>query len=162
MRSNFNFYNMKTIVLISCAKEKKKVLGKVRAKDLYISPLFKKSLTYAKQLTTTENIYILSDKYYLLSLDEEVEFYDVLLKDKTDWGEKIVEQLREIADLQKDRIIILAGENYITPIRDSLANVELPLKGLRQGERTKYLKEAIEKNKKKIPNIIVIQSSRNL
>lgn len=70
------------------------------------------------------------------------------MKDKTDWGEKIVEQLREIADLQKDRIIILAGENYITPIQDSLANVELPLKGLRQGERTKYLKEAIEKNQK--------------
>jgi len=137
---------MKTIVLISCAKEKKKVLGKVRAEDLYISPLFKKSLTYAKQLTTTKNIYILSDKYYLLSLDEEVEFYDVLLKDKTDWGEKIVEQLREIADLQKDRIIILAGKDYVKPIKDRLVNVELPFDGVRgNGEMLQRLNKEEEK-----------------
>lgn len=137
---------MKTIVLISCTKEKKEVLGKVRAEELYTSDLFKKSLTYAKQLTTPENIYILSDKYYLLPLDEEIEFYDVLLEDKTDWGKKVIEQLSEIANFQKDRIIILAGESYVTPIQDSLTNVELPLKGLKQGERVKYLKEAIEKN----------------
>jgi len=68
----------------SCTKGKKEVLGKVRAEELYTSDLFKKSLTYAKQLTTPENIYILSDKYYLLPLDEEIEFYDVLLEDKTD------------------------------------------------------------------------------
>ena len=52
--------------------------------------------------------------------------------------------------MQKDRIIILAGESYVTPIQDSLTNVELPLKGLRQGEREKYLKEIIEKNQNKI------------
>jgi len=97
---------MKTIVLISCTKGKKKVLGKVRAEELYTSDLFEKSLTYAKQLTAPENIYILSDKYYLLPLDEEIEFYDVLLEDKTDWGKKVIEQLSEIANLQKDRIFL--------------------------------------------------------
>ena len=146
---------MKTIVLISCAKEKKKVLGKVRAEDLYISPLFKKSLTYAKQLTAPENIYILSDKYYLLSLDEEVEFYDVLLKDKTDWGKKIVEQLNKVpADLQKDKFIILAGEDYVEPLQEDLKNIALPLKGLRSGERGKYLKETIEKNQNETKMIL--------
>ena len=139
---------MKTIVLISCSAQKAK--EKSKAEDLYISPLFKKSLVYAKTLTTTDNIYILSDKYYLLSLDEEIEFYDVLLKDKTDWGKKVIEQLSEIANLQKDRIIILAGESYVTPIQDSLTNVELPLKGLKHGKRLKYLNGAIEKNQNKI------------
>ena len=142
---------MKTIVLISCAKEKKEEPGKVKAAELYISDLFEKSLIYAKQLTTPENIYILSGKYHLLPLDEEIETYNVFLGDKSKaermlWGKVVIEQLNKVADLQKDKFIILAGEDYVEPLQDSLKNIALPLKGLRSGERLKNLKEAIEKN----------------
>lgn len=137
---------MKTIVLISCTKGKKEVLGKVRAEELYTSDFFKKSLTYAKKLTAPENIYILSDKYYLLSLDEKVEFYDVLLKDKIDWGEKVIEELKKVADIEKDKFVILAGKDYVKPIKDKLVNVELPFDGVKgNGEMLERLDKEEEK-----------------
>ena len=150
---------MKTIVLISCAKEKKEEPGKVKAAELYISDLFEKSLTYAKQLTTSENIYILSGKYHLLPLDEEIETYNVFLGDKPKeermlWGKVVIEQLSKVADLQKDKFIILAGEDYVEPLQEDLKNIALPLKGLRSGERGKYLKETIEKNQNETKMIL--------
>ena len=91
--AGLNFYNMKTIVLISCSAQKAK--EKSKAEDLYISPLFKKSLVYAKTLTTTDNIYILSAKHHLLPLDKVIAPYDVSLQkditkkeDRTKWEKK--------------------------------------------------------------------------
>lgn len=145
---------MKTIVLISCGAKKAK--EELKAEDLYISPLFKKSLAYAKTLTTTDNIYILSAKHHLLPLDKVIAPYDEFLGKKTkeermQWGEVVIEQLNKVpADLQKDKFIILAGEKYVKPLQKSLKNITLPLKGLRPGERLKYLKETIEKNQNEI------------
>jgi hypothetical protein len=144
---------MKTIVLISCAKEKKKVLGKVRAEDLYISPLFKKSLTYAKTLTTTDNIYILSAKHHLLALDKVIAPYDVSLQknitkkeDRTKWGTKVIEELKKVANIEEDKFIILAGKDYVKPIKDRLVNVELPFDGVRgNGEMLQRLNKEEEK-----------------
>lgn len=145
---------MKTIVLISCGAKKAK--EELKAENLYISPLFKKSLEYAKTLTTTDNIYILSAKHHLLPLDKVIAPYDEFLGKKTkeermQWGEVVIEQLNKVpADLQKDKFIILAGEKYVKPLQERLKNITLPLKGLRPGERLKYLKETIEKNQNEI------------
>ena len=151
MRSNFNFYNMKTIILISCAAKKAK--EKSKAEDLYISPLFKKSLAYAKTLTTTDNIYILSAKHHLLPLDKVIAPYDVSLKkditkeeDRLKWGEKVIEELKKVADIEKDKFIILAGKDYVKPIKDRLVNVELPFDGVRgNGEMLQRLNKEEEK-----------------
>ena len=51
---------MKTIVLISCVSKKK--AQKAKAEELYESPLFVKSLAYAKSLKP-DSIYILSAKH---------------------------------------------------------------------------------------------------
>ncbi len=125
---------MKTIVLISCGA--KKAEKETKAEDLYISPLFKKSLVYAKTLTTTDNIYILSAKHHLLPLDKVIAPYDVSLQkditkkeDRTKWGKKVIEELKKVADIGKDKFIVLAGKNYVAPIENSLSNLELPLKG---------------------------------
>lgn len=151
MRSNFNFYNMKTIILISCAAKKAK--EKSKAEDLYISPLFKKSLAYAKTLTTTDNIYISSAKHHLLPLDKVIAPYDVSLKkditkeeDRVKWGEKVIEELKKVADIKKDKFIILAGKDYVKPIKDRLVNVELPFDGVRgNGEMLQRLNKEEEK-----------------
>jgi len=138
---------MKTIILISCAAKKAK--EKSKAEDLYISPLFKKSLAYAKTLTTTDNIYILSAKHHLLPLDKVIAPYDVSLKkditkeeDRVKWGEKVIEELKKVADIKKDKFIILAGKDYVKPIKDRLVNVELPFDGVRgNGEMLHRLNE---------------------
>ncbi len=148
---------MKKIVLISCVSRKGN--EKAKAKDLYKGPLFTNSLTYAEKLNP-DKIFIISAKYGLVELNKEIEPYDITLsyvppskrakkpnlkvltkKEAKLWGEKVIEQLEKVADLKYDKFIILAGQSYLEPIRNGLANIEEPLKGLKQGERVKFLKE---------------------
>ena len=65
---------MKKIVLISCVS--KKLPHPASAQDLYVSPLFRLNLQYARKLQP-DAIYILSAKHGLLDLDTEVEPYDL-------------------------------------------------------------------------------------
>ena len=48
--------------------------------------------------------------------------------------------LSEQTDLQYDQFILLAGQEYIKPIKPYIKNLDDRLHGLRQGERVKYLK----------------------
>ncbi len=105
---------MKRVILISCVK--KKLNHKAKAKDLYVSSLFKKSLKYS-QLLNPDNTFILSAKYGLLDLDEEIESYDETLNNKSpskvkDWSNKVIIQLEKKIDLDRDEVIILAEKNY--------------------------------------------------
>lgn len=132
---------MKKIVLLSCVS--KKGNQKTKAKDLYESPLFTKSLAYGQKLKP-DDIYILSAKHHLLDLDTEIEPYNLTLNempqnDRTNWGKKVIEQLQKVANIEKDKFIILAGQNYLTPIQNSLTKIETPLKGLKIGERLRFL-----------------------
>lgn len=129
-------------VLISCVS--KKLDHSAKARDMYISPLFKLSLKYAQKLNP-DKIFILSAKYHLLPLDKEIEPYNVTLNNMSvneikSWAEEVVRELGENADLENDNFIILAGENYAKFIRDKLKHVEEPLKGLSIGNRLKFLK----------------------
>ena len=140
---------MKTIVLISCSSEKESTA--TTAEQLYISSLFKKSLARAKKLNP-DAIYILSDNYYLLKLEDKVEYYDISIKDmsseeKKAWGEKVIAKLKQVADLKNDKFIILAGENYLKQILPHISseNIELPLKGQKRGVRLRTLNEEINR-----------------
>lgn len=101
---------MKTIVLISCVSQKRSEPS--RAADLYTSPLFKKALAYARMLRA-DGIYILSAKYGLVALDQEVAPYDLTLNtmktgDVRAWAKRVLEQLAEVASLPEDRFVFLA------------------------------------------------------
>ena len=98
---------MKTIVLISCVS--KKGTKKVEAEKLYESALFVKSLAYAKSLKH-DSIYILSAKHHLLALDAEIEPYNLTLntmnkQEKMDWGKEVIKQLKQVADVEKDKFV---------------------------------------------------------
>jgi cytoplasmic iron level regulating protein YaaA (DUF328/UPF0246 family) len=136
---------MKKIVLVSCVK--KKLDHKAKARDLYISSLFKKSLRYAKSLGP-DNIYILSAKYGLLELDDEIDAYNETLNDKKkteiiDWANRIITELEKRIDIENDKVIILAGKNYYRHIIPFLGNYELPLEGLPLGKRMSFLNKAL-------------------
>ena len=132
---------MRTIVLISCASQKED--SKMEAEKIYKSTLFKKSLAYAKKLKP-DAIYILSALHHLLPLDRVTAPYNLTLntmskKERTEWGKKVVEQLKQVANLEEDTFVVLAGENYLTPIQSHLKHLELPLKGMKIGERLQFL-----------------------
>ena len=131
------------VVLISCVS--KKLNLKSIAKELYVSPLFKYNLTYAYSLNP-DKIFILSAKYGLVSLDEEIEPYNKTLnkmnkEERKEWANKVLSQLKEKVDLDNDEIIFLAGKKYREYLIKGIKNYKIPLKGLSIGKQLKFLKE---------------------
>jgi len=134
---------MNELVLISCVS--KKLSYKARAEKLYKSPWFESSMKYAKSLKP-HAIFILSAKYGLLALDQEIEPYDLTLKTMRksqvkNWANIVIDQLRCHCDLRNDEFIILAGDKYRKYLVPHLDHVKIPLKGMRIGEQLKWLKE---------------------
>ena len=137
---------MKKIILIPCVS--KKLEYKAKAGNLYISTLFRLSLAYAKELKP-DNIFILSAKYGLLNLDDEIATYNETLNDQSVndikvWAEKVVMELEKLTNLENDLFIFLAGEKYRKYILPHVKNYKIPLKGLRIGEQLKFLKNKLE------------------
>lgn len=139
---------MKTIILISCGAKKENTPQK--AEDLYIGGYFKKILAYAEYLSNKNNaeIFILSAKYGVLELNEIIKPYDLTLKNKDEkykkiWSYKVIKQL-ENKIKRTDKIIFLAGENYIKYLKKYYKNYEEPLKGLRIGKRLKFITEELK------------------
>ena len=133
----------KRIVLISCVS--KKLSQPATAKELYVSTLFKLNLKYAEKLNPDE-IFILSAKYYLLSLDEQIEPYDQTLNKMCSseiklWANRVLLQISEKCSIEDTEFIFLAGDKYRKYLSPNLNNVCIPLKGLRIGEQLRKLKE---------------------
>mgnify|MGYP001608170353 CR=1 FL=1 len=136
---------MKKIVLISCVS--KKLAHPASAQDLYISPLFRLNLQYARKLQP-DAIYILSAKHGLLDLDTEVEPYDLTLNDMATrqvqaWAEQVLEQFKQRADLSRDHFVFLAGLKYRKFLVPRLASYEVPMRGLPIGRQLKFLSERV-------------------
>jgi len=134
---------MKKIVLISCVSKKRSL--KSKARDLYISPLFKKNLQYAMKLKP-DQIFILSAKYGLVSLDEEIEPYDLTLNTMSvvevkHWAEGVLRDLTSQTDLRQDQFIFLAGAKYRKYLVENLGHVEIPFEGLTIGRQLQRLTE---------------------
>ena len=133
---------MKRIVLLSCVS--KKLPHKAKARELYISPLFKYSLKYAISLKP-DKIYVLSAKYGLLDLDNEIGPYDETLNSMSkiqvkEWSDKVIQQMKLNFDLD-DEVIFLAGQRYRKFLLPQLKNYKIPLGGLGIGKQLRFLKE---------------------
>ena len=67
---------MKRVVLLSCVSEKRS--ERTTAAQMYASTFFKYNLQYAQKLLP-DTIFILSATYGLLTLEEEIDPYDMTL-----------------------------------------------------------------------------------
>jgi hypothetical protein len=149
---------MQKVVLISCSKAKRTYPCEARL--LYdASSLFSKSLLYGQ--TISNEIFVLSAKYGLLSLNDKIEPYDETLKDKSStqsskWGHLVAQQLAERYDIQRTDFIILAGKNYYQPLRPHLPRIFLPLLGLSMGNRLARLDALLNQNASR-PNSLCVR-----
>jgi hypothetical protein len=139
---------MRIVVLISCVS--KKLPHRAKTQDLYISPLFKMNLQYARSLNP-DHIFILSAKYGLLELDREIKPYDVTLSEMAnsavkDWADTVINQLQELVDLENDNFLFLAGERYRKYLIPHISNYEIPMRGLGIGEQLHFLKMRLLKD----------------
>ena len=132
------------VVLVGCVKMKRPEV--TRAKDLYISALFKKGRAYAER--TGARWFILSAQHGLVDPEEMLEPYDLQLSSTTklyrrDWGIQVLEQLRfSVGSLAGISIEIHAGAAYADAIRQGLrdagATIAEPLRGLTLGRRLQW------------------------
>ena len=135
---------MRKIVLISCAS--KKLGRRAKAKDLYVSPLFKLNYRYALSLNP-DKIFILSAKYGLVDCEREIDTYDLTLNtmpmsEVKRWAQATVKQLKRVCDLEEDYFVFLAGEKYrrflVPYVKEE--HREIPLAGLKIGKQLSWLK----------------------
>jgi len=133
----------KKIVLISCVS--KKLTDRAKAKELYTSTLFKFNLKYAELLAPDE-IFILSAKHGLLTLNQEIEPYDETLNTMKSaeikmWSDQVLEQIKGVCAIDDSEFVFLAGEKYRKHLLPHINNYKIPLKGFRIGEQLKQLKK---------------------
>jgi hypothetical protein len=136
----------KQVILISCVSQK--LSKRAKAKDLYVSTLFKLNLKYAQKLSP-DDIFIISAKYGLLSLEQEIESYEQTLNNMPvhevkHWANQVLQQLREHYSIDETRFVILAGKRYRKYLLPYLKNVQIPLQGLGIGRQIQKLKELVE------------------
>jgi cytoplasmic iron level regulating protein YaaA (DUF328/UPF0246 family) len=142
---------MKKVVLISCVSTK--LDQKAKAKDLYISPLFKMNYAYAKSLAPSA-IYILSAKYGLLHPDTIIDPYNETLNTMKsgqvkDWAIDVIDQMEGKIDFKNDEIIFLAGERYRKFLLPLCRNAKVPLEGLGIGKQLGWLKKKLNSQRRK-------------
>jgi hypothetical protein len=143
----------RTVVLLSCVAQK--LSEPAKARDLYQSDLFKKSLGYGESLKPNA-MFILSAKHHLLPLNKVIDPYNKTLKDmnaedRQKWADVVLSQLKNKGyDLDKDNFVILAGSTYSKDLIPHMKNYELPLKGKRIGEQKSWLKKQLGKLKETV------------
>ena len=135
------------IAFISCVKEKR--IGKYKAKDLYTSDFFRKSFGYCS--SKYDKVFILSAKYGLLELEEEIENYEMTLNDfskieKIEWSVMVCNQMENKID-DSDDLFFYVGNNYREHLLPMLSNnCFVPLEGKGIGEQLQYFKNNTETN----------------
>lgn len=132
------------LVIISCGG--KKATTSQPASLMYLGPYFKVCLKYARTLTTDDHIRILSSKYGLLPLAQEISRYEMRITDKEAISDA---ELRRQAVSQglvdESDVIIIAGNSYTTKALKIWPVAQTPLKGKgKMGEQMKYMNQQIE------------------
>ena len=117
---------------------------------MYVGNYFKTCLEYAK--TYKSDIYILSAKYGLLSLEDYIEPYNLTLntfskRQKEDWNNKVKKQLSE-KHIDNEKAVFLCGKNYYLGLLDYFQEVELPLSNCKgMGLQLAFLKSLLNNEK---------------
>lgn len=133
----------KKIILISCVSKKRN--SAASASELYTSPLFVKSLNYARN-QNPDMIFVLSALYGLVPIDKEIEPYNKTLnkmssKENMEWADRVIKSLEEFCDLENDDFIFLAGINYRKNLIPRIKKYAIPMSGMTIGRQLQFLGE---------------------
>jgi hypothetical protein len=144
------------IALISCVSQKTNFPNKV--KDLYISPLFKKTWEYNTKIDRPDGVFILSALHGLIKYDKVIDPYDKTLLDMSkeealEWAEKVKSQIKETFEtngriLEDYHFMIYAGSKYYENLLDFFPSKELVFGKLPIGKRLGALTSALRSGKK--------------
>jgi len=143
-----------TLCVIQCGKKKiwdvKPWLGKVPAKEAYISSYVRTLIKYAEKFHRNSWV-ILSAKYGFLHPWELIENYNISFND-IEITNELIQKLRKQANekglMKYDKIIVLAGSKYcqICELVFQGKKIYTPIKGMGIVQAIKLIKYAIETN----------------
>jgi hypothetical protein len=134
------------IVIIPCGAKKRSV--KSQAYAMYIGSYFKANLHYALSIAKKENIYILSAKYGLLRLQDEISPYNIRMGQPGCVSGRFVKRQADEMGILEEDVICLGGRDYTSVMREIWPGCSTPLKGTGgMGKQMQWLKW----NRGKIP-----------
>ncbi|MFJ7329018.1 DUF6884 domain-containing protein [Streptomyces cyaneofuscatus] len=117
----------KRLVVVACGGKKSQHAGKIRADERYTGNYFTACLMASEVMDGATMV--LSAKYGLIPLSEEIENYDVTLGSKDSIRLAAVKRQVEELGLADARVTVLGGERYVKAARQIWADVEAPLTG---------------------------------
>jgi hypothetical protein len=128
------------VYLVACVAAK--LDHAAEARDLYVSPWFRKARTYVER--TGSPWLILSAKHGLIAPSAVIEPYEATLGDmgasaRRLWGASVLDELARVVD-ERAPLIVLAGRNYRDPLWPSIAHrATAPMEGMGIGEQLAFL-----------------------
>lgn len=128
------------VYLVACAAAK--LDHTAEARDLYISPWFRKARAYVER--TGSPWLILSAKHGLVAPGVVIEPYDATLATigahaRRLWGARVLDELARVVDVAAP-LIVLAGRSYRDPLWPSIApRAAAPMEGLAIGKQLAWL-----------------------
>jgi hypothetical protein len=138
---------MKTLYLVSCVSKKEEYA--TEARDIYISPWFKKARAYVEKVGS--EWFILSARYGLLEPTQVIAPYDETLKfmprrERKKWADAVLYDLGgEVS--RGYTVIFLAGISYreflAEPLKQMGVKVQVPMEGLSIGKQNQWLKRKL-------------------
>jgi uncharacterized protein DUF6884 len=148
------------IGLISCSAQK--LARPATARELYCSPLFRKSLAYAE--LRCERVYVLSAAHGLVDLEQQVKPYERRLgrkKERQAWAHRVAGHLIDRHGRAVD-YLLLAGADYAGPLATALSTYDGfredgwhgvprdrildPLAGMQVGLRLRWLNDQLARS----------------
>jgi Family of unknown function (DUF6884) len=143
------------IGLVSCSAQK--LTHAAPARELYGSPLFRKSLAYAE--ARCEHVYVLSARHHMVALDAVLEPYEQRLattkRERRQWAATVAGAI-EARHGRDVHLLLLAGREYTAPLIQEIARwwpsdawrarIMLPLERLPVGERLRWLNEQLARS----------------
>ena len=132
------------LVILSCGG--KKAATPQPASLMYKGPYFTVCLRYARFLTSDDHIRILSSKYGLLPLTQEINPYEMRITDKEAISNSdLLNQAVSQGLVDESDVIIVAGVLYATKVLKIWPHAQTPLMGIgKMGKQMKYMNEQVE------------------
>ena len=128
------------IVIIPCGGKKRSVAS--IAAELYVGPYFRGCLAYARSLVSDADIYVLSAKYGLVTLVDELEPYDLRMGNAGCVTPRRVQEQAAAMGVLDERVVALGGVDYTRVVRAVWRSVTTPLTGVGGiGKQLRWLKE---------------------
>lgn len=132
------------LVIIPCGG--KKATTAQPASLMYRGPYFTVCLNYARFLASDDHIRILSSKYGLLPLKQEISPYEMRINEKeTISDSELRNQAINQGLVDESDVIIVAGVLYAAKVLKIWPHAQTPLMGKgKMGEQMKYMNQQME------------------